>query len=59
MPIANKTYKSATSFQEVSHERFHKIKQMIANSITAIAISLILFFVIMISIVKLLCRIGF
>ena len=47
IPIANRTYKKATSFQEESHELRQKIKQIIANMMIASTISLIRFFVMM------------
>lgn len=47
IPIANRTYKKAISFQEESHELRQKIKQIIANMMIASTISLIRFFVMM------------
>lgn len=47
IPIANRTYKRVTSFQEESHELLQKIKQIIANMMIASTISLIRFFVMM------------
>lgn len=47
IPIANRTYKKVTSFQEESHELLQKIKQIIANMMIASTISLIHFFVMM------------
>ena len=43
--IANRAYKKATSFQEEIHAMFQKTKQIIANTIVAITISLIRFFI--------------
>ena len=47
IPIANRTYKKVTSFQEESYELLQKIKQIIANMMIASTISLIRFFVMM------------
>lgn len=47
IPIANRTYKKVTFFQEESHELLQKIKQIIANMMIASTISLIRFFVMM------------